>query len=708
MTNNDLFLSFLHNKFDKISFELYYFQQIDQPAQFVYAHGDIEINKSKFVIPTSSKDEKMIIQTDGESTRISFFYPENEKVLFYLACPTIDQFKDELDSFYLIFSYLNIKNKMKAKDAELASMLESTRSITSSLELQEVLNSIITHALSVIPAADVGYLQLYDEKTERLIPRASVGFNDQLRATKLKSGESITGKVFKDGLPVIYYSRSEIYQGMATLSEDNFHYIQESFDNAKIKALISVPLILENKAFGVMTVQQLESQGQLNNNDLNLLQIFTAQAAIAIKNANLYKNAQDRLDEITILTKQLTEKNELLLKRAEIHETLTQLSLQNKSVEFIIFEINRIMNRDVFFFDYLETELYQKMNVANQQAMIDAFSQNFSNKKTPIYIDSFYQNETKTYIYPILSDRVSLGCFAIPLYTPLSALDIVTIEQASSVLALEMTKRKTQAEVYYKKTQELFHDLLHTKNPAKLEEIGESLGINKNSIYTVLLLKVDSYRDLFTLENEIHRLIIKIKRHIPEKRKIIFGFHNKITILLPTNTYDAIDDLIVKLQAQLFKWGEQAETLIYAGLSTSHHGIDSISKSYDEAKKSLSYAISRRKTDIMHYQKMGINRLFITQSSSEIENYTNEILSPLRTVKSRKNELEKTLFAYIKSNKSTIDSAEKLHIHKNTLYQRLKKIEDLLQLDLENPDDFLQIQLACHLYESFPQQENTQ
>jgi sugar diacid utilization regulator len=291
------------------------------------------------------------------------------------------------------------------------------------------------------------------------------------------------------------------------------------------------------------------------------------------------------------------------------------------------------------------------------------------------------------------------------MYSRVLSLNVLTVP-ASSVLALEMTKRKTQAEVYYKKIQELFNDLLHTKSPAKLGEIGELLDLNKNLIYTVLLLKVDSYRDLFTLENEIHGLIIKIKRQIPENKKIIFGFHNKVTILLPTHTQDEVDELISKLQALLFKWGKQEETLIYAGLSTSNQGIHSISKSYDEAKKSLSHSISRRQTSIMYYRKMGVNRLFITQSSSEIENYTNEILSPLRTVKARNSELEKTLFTYIKSNKS-IYTAEKLRIHKNTLYQRLKKIEDLLQLDLENPDDYLQIQLACHLYESFLKRENT-
>ncbi|MFP3468035.1 hypothetical protein, partial [Leifsonia sp. SIMBA_070] len=76
----------------------------------------------------------------------------------------------------------------------------------------------------------------------------------------------------------------------------------------------------------------------------------------------------------------------------------------------------------------------------------------------------------------------------------------MTIEQASNVLALEMTKRKTQEEVYYKKTQELFTDLLQYKDPRLLEEAGESLGLQTDSFFSVLVVEVVSYTDLQALE----------------------------------------------------------------------------------------------------------------------------------------------------------------------------------------------------------------
>ncbi|MBU8880574.1 helix-turn-helix domain-containing protein [Bacillus sp. FJAT-29790] len=703
MINNQQLYSFLCNKFDHNPFRIYYSQNINLQSYLIYSHREMEIDD--FPINLAPNGEKFTIQSDEEKMLITFFYSENNQVLLYLSNPNIALSEDELESMYVIFSFIGMENKMKAKEAELSSMIESIRSITSSLELDDVLNKIITQALSVIPAADVGFLQLYDEKTKELTSRAAVGFNEKLQAIKIKSGESITGKVFRDGKPVIYYSRAEIYEGMGDISEENFEKIQGSFDNTRLKSLISVPLLMENNTIGVMTVHQYDAAGKLSIDDLRLLEGFAAQAAITIHNAKLYKKANERLEEITELTKQLREKNKLLSRRAEIHETLTRLSLQNKSVEFIIREVNHMMNRDIYFYDNLDTWLFPRKAVSYPYLSNDEYSRILSTKKMPFYIDIIDQNQMHYYVYPILSDRVSLGCFILPLNKPISSQDKMTIEQASSVLALEMTKRKTQAEVYYKKTQELFNDLLQYKDPRLLEEIGESLGLSSNSFFSVLLLEVVSYTELQTLEAIIHRLISRIKRRIPEKGTLIFGFHNKVTILFSTNNPNEIDEVILGLHSLLLKWGNQEELPLHAGLSTPYQGIQSISKCYDEANKSLSYLISRQKTGIMNYKKIGINRLFLSQPSPEIEGFADDILSPLRSEKAQNNDLEKTLFTYVKLNKSIVETAEKLHIHKNTLYHRIKKIEELLQLEFHNPDDFLQILLACHLHESFPHRE---
>lgn len=691
--------TYLQKKFNSGAYQIYLNSNINKQAELLYSHR-INNRMSIPVYPASAVENYLIFKDESQHYYI-FFYPGETQVIFCLLDFNRTISEEELEELHLLFSIVLLENRINAKETELSSMIESILSITSSLELDEVLDKIVTQALSVIPAADAGYVQLANIESDVLTVKSAIGFNNKLQAIHVKSGESITGKVYQNGTPAIFYSKSEIYAGMENLSKENFTNIQEASDHSKLKSLISVPLLLDHQPIGVMTVHQYISEGKLSEEDLHLLEGFAAQAAIAIHNAQLYQEKNEQLLEIIELTKQLEDKHRILLKRAEIHETLTRFSLQNKSIDSIIRELNRMMQNEVFFFDNLDSELFPKKEILYPYLSNDEFAQILRLKTKPFFIEISDTREMKYYVYPILSDRVSLGCFIIPILQSISTQDKMTIEQATSILALELTKQKTQAEVYYKKTQEVFSELLKNKDPFVLEKIGETLGLNPHSYCTVLLIEIVSYSDLQILEAVVHRLISRIKRRIPEKGTIIFGFHNKVTILFSTKDPREIDDVTAMLDTLLLKWGNQEDIPLYAGIGTSYRGIHSISKCYDEASKALSYLISRQKTGIMNYKKMGINRLFLSQPSPEIERFTNDILAPLRTEKAQNNDLEKTLFTYVKLNKSIIETSEKLHIHKNTLYQRIKKIEELLQLDFNEPDDYLQILLACHLQENF-------
>lgn len=54
-----------------------------------------------------------------------------------------------------------------------------------------------------------------------------------------------------------------------------------------------------------------------------------------------------------------------------------------------------------------------------------------------------------------------------------------------------------------------------------------------------------------------------------------------------------------------------------------------------------------------------------------------------------------TLEAYLMCNNSPLKTAEKLHIHKNTMTYRLKSIEKIISLDLNDPDERLSLLLSC-------------
>ena len=51
--------------------------------------------------------------------------------------------------------------------------------------------------------------------------------------------------------------------------------------------------------------------------------------------------------------------------------------------------------------------------------------------------------------------------------------------------------------------------------------------------------------------------------------------------------------------------------------------------------------------------------------------------------------------AYLDKQGSIIRTAQKLHLHRNAVANRLRGITELLEMDLDDPDQRLALQLAC-------------
>src|SRR3954454_11680749 len=68
-------------------------------------------------------------------------------------------------------------------------LMESFRVITSTLELDDVLKKIMHYAIAIFRSTDAGYIQLFDENSEKLIIKSYVGFNEQISSFRVGIGE---------------------------------------------------------------------------------------------------------------------------------------------------------------------------------------------------------------------------------------------------------------------------------------------------------------------------------------------------------------------------------------------------------------------------------------------------------------------------------------------------------------------------------------
>ncbi|MEA0555159.1 helix-turn-helix domain-containing protein [Lysinibacillus irui] len=560
-------------------------------------------------------------------------------------------------------------------------MMESIREISVLNDIHTLLTKILENALSVIPSADFGVLWMYDESEAALVPKAWVGGpGEDIKNMRMKVGEGIIGKTFKDNQSMILNSYTDVLKASSSVTEENLRHLLNAYTFEYLQSVIAVPIAVEEQTLCVVIIYQNGENALLTIEDKQLLESFSDQVSIALTNSKLFQN--------------LKLQNELLLQRDQIHHTFMKLSLQNAGMQVIVNEIRHMLNLRLVIMDLMDDSIYASPRHWIEKGDLFRF---VHLTETPAFYSLEVENEqVDYYIQPIIGVGQILGLLLIEINEQkLESIHKLIIEQASSIIALELIRKQTIVDSFYKKTHDLFHDFLTSKDPGQLMKKGEELGIQSNANYAVVLIQLSTGTDIQAMDMQVHLLISEIKKHFQDHAPIVFGFGHKITVLCQFKRIG--NELLHLVQQFQGSWEKVKNNSLKIGVGTLYSGMDQIAKSYNEADKALSFLMTRQRWGIMHYQEIGVNRLFIHQTQEELLGFVNEVFLPLRNEKTKHHLLEETLLMYIKQNGSVRETAKQLHIHVNTLYQRLRKIEEKLTISFQNADDVLRLQLACYL-----------
>jgi sugar diacid utilization regulator len=683
--------TFLSEKLPNTLYQIW----MGHPDSLELSFSSKPMKKERPLLARHSRNKKYSLLHESEKTYFSVDLDEDFQI-------TICFFTDDDSSLpakdwehlSLICRGLYYEDIHKPLKNDLEKMMDNLQILTATLDLNELLSKIIQIALTVIPAGDAGVFRQFDAENQQLTPLTVVGLPDGYLHYKTRLGENVSGKVFIDKIPRLYNSTEEILSEQTNLSEENVDFVKKG---PYAKGMIIVPVWLDEECIGTLAILQFTKNKNFTERDLKLLQGFSSQVAIAFHNANLYKEARMHLEESIQLSRELNVKNQLFQKRISVHETLTQLSLANKGINKMITEINLILGRYVVYVDFLDNENFPGRRPSHSFPF-DMIANYFSGKKKSAVTATLSNQDY--YLYPIFIGTVLLGCMIVTLSHPLNQMDIVTIEQSGSVLALEMVKNISMTELYHKKAHTFFTELLEKQDYEALLSKGLPFHFKVNAYTFVALCEIPGSFEPYEVEARVQRLLSKMNQRLSSVNKLTFGFHNKITLLFSVNDAAEVNLIISQLEAIVREWLNTDKHLLYGGIGTPYANGEEIAKSYEEAQKTISFLINRNQPGLMRFEEIGINRFFLNQSSQDIEKFTEEVFLPLRSDHVQNSDLETTLMVYVTSNQSAIETAKKLHIHINTLYQRLKRIEERLGLRFDNHEDMLKIQLACHLKNS--------
>jgi signal transduction histidine kinase len=184
---------------------------------------------------------------------------------------------------------------------ELTALGDVSRALSSTLDLATVLTTIVSRAVQ-LSGLDGGVVFEYDEAAEEFVQRVATETGGALaeirRNTRFRKGEGVLGRtaitlepaqVPDITVPGAYESR-----------------LRDNLIASGIRAILAVPMVREGRLIGCLAVTRNEP-GQFPAETIELLRTFATQSALAIQNARLFREIEEKSRQLEVASQHKSE-----------------------------------------------------------------------------------------------------------------------------------------------------------------------------------------------------------------------------------------------------------------------------------------------------------------------------------------------------------------------------------------------------------------
>jgi len=177
---------------------------------------------------------------------------------------------------------------------ELTALGEVSRALSSTLDLETVLSTIVTRA-NQLAGTDTCSVFEYDEQAEEFHLRATHNLDEEVvaltRRTPIRKGEGALGRmaVTREPVQIPDIAREDAYRGP----------LRDLLLRTGWRALLAIPLLREDHLIGGLAVNK-ETPGEFAPEIVELLKTFATQSALAIQNARLFREIEAKSRELEI------------------------------------------------------------------------------------------------------------------------------------------------------------------------------------------------------------------------------------------------------------------------------------------------------------------------------------------------------------------------------------------------------------------------
>jgi sugar diacid utilization regulator len=316
--------------------------------------------------------------------------------------------------------------------------------------------------------------------------------------------------------------------------------------------------------------------------------------------------------------------------------------------------------------------------------------------------DYDYQKKNKTLYYRIKYNDSHVFVIIQDLPENLLCKSLSVLKEAKLAIKCYFAKINKNKEVFEKKLIEY----LFMKSNASIKEIvslSES-ELDLDMPYLVLLLEEEKTGPKIDWQFICSYTYEYFRRRMLEVISIPWEKH--LLVLLPVcseNAFPRIGDEVFDLK-EIVDFKDSIENNFNIVFSLGIGQTYPLAKLYNgfyEARVALTISRFMGKQEfIQHFSDLGIYSFIFSQSPETIKSYCMKTLG--RLIKHDSDcTLLSTVRSLLDSGFSMKTTADRLHIHVNTLYYRISKIEELLDIDLYTMNNQVDLYIAIKVWDTF-------
>lgn len=581
---------------------------------------------------------------------------------------------DELDRARSVaLRVRSLLERRRRREAELSALVETVSDLATLHDLDAVLEAIVRRARKLL-AADVTYMTLQDEEhgdTYMRVTDGSVSANFQ--HLRLPMGAGLGGLVAQTATP---------YVTSNYLDDPRFQHTGE-IDGAVVEegivAILGVPMRLGSRIVGVLFAANRGAR-PFSREEVTLLGSLAAHAAVAIDNARLLEETRAALAELSTANRLIREHSEAVERAAEAHDRMAGLVLRGGDVADLAASVAELLAGALAVLDVDGRCLAAVGDVGPTARLEEAAATARALGRTV--------QRGELWATSVGAGGDSVCALVLRRSGELAETDLRILERAAVVTALLLLSRRSLAEAESRVRGELLDDLVSRPldDPGTVRERARRIGVDLDEAHAVLVLLGPA---------ELRQRITAWAAGQATHRGGLAAYRDGVgVLLLPSSDPAALAPRVARdVRAAV-------GVPVTVGAAGPVHGPGEVASAYQEAERCASALVALgRAGDGASHADLGFVGLLMGSGREDIDGYVRAVLGPVLDYDARRGTvLRQTLEAYFGAGGSPARAAESLHVHVNTVAQRLERLTNLLGADWQRPERALDLQLALRLH----------